>query len=436
MLPRAIFISPSPLDAIFETSAVFILGNVLSISFASLRRERERRTYFAALNQTSSVVSQSLELSDILNSSIDNVIDVMKVEVALVFLLDKEAGELVLAAHRGVSAEFVQGVGKIKLGEDSNSRVAETGEPLYVEDSSRSPELTKMAVREEGIQSQLIVPLKSKGRVMGTLYVAARSQRQVLLEELELVTAIGNQIGVAVDNARLYQQQREVAEQLRVMQENLRFYIHQVTRAQEEERKRISHELHDDTIQALVVLSRQLDALASGDKGLSEENRLRLEELWRQTDNILRGVRRLSQDLRPAALDRLGLLAALEWLASDVAEYSGIATKVNILGSERRLPEEVELALFRITQEALRNVWRHSQATEAEITVEFDESKTRITVSDNGKGFAFPEKIGDLARDGKLGLAGMQERVQLIGGTLTVQSQPDKGTSITVESPV
>ena len=91
--------------------------------------------------------------------------------------------------------------------------------------------------------------------------------------------------------------------------------------------------------------------------------------------------------------------------------------------------------LFRITQEALRNVWRHSQATKAEITVEFDESKTRITVSDNGKGFRPPRKIGDLARDGKLGLAGMQERARLIGGTLTVQSQPGKGSSITVELP-
>ncbi|GAI17074.1 unnamed protein product, partial [marine sediment metagenome] len=247
--------------------------------------------------------------------------------------------------------------------------------------------------------------------------------------------AIGNQIGVAVDNARLYQQQREVAEQLRVMQENLRFYIHQVTRAQEEERKRISHELHDDTIQALVVLSRQLDALASGDKGLSEENRLRLEELWQQTDNILRGVRRLSQDLRPAALDRLGLLAALEWLASDVAEYSGIAIKVNVLGTKRHLHEEVQLVLFRIAQEALRNVWRHSQATEAEITLEFDERKTRIIVSDNGKGFNLPKTMGDLARDGKLGLAGMQERAQLLDGTLTVQSEPGRGTTVTVVIP-
>ena len=267
------------------------------------------------------------------------------------------------------------------------------------------------------------------------------------LFESSAVFIIGNVLAISFNSLRrerehraqlevAQQEQQKVTEELRVMQQNLRFYLQQATRAQEEERKRISHELHDDTIQALVVLSRQLDALASGDKGLSEEKRLRLEELWKQTDNILRGVRRLSQDLRPAALDRLGLLPAVEWLASEVKEYSGISTKVNVVGEGRRLPEEVEIALFRISQEALRNVWRHSGATSAEITIEFDENKVRITVSDNGKGFELPENVGDLAKNGKLGLAGMQERAQLIGGVLTVKSETGKGSSITVEMPV
>ena len=230
-------------------------------------------------------------------------------------------------------------------------------------------------------------------------------------------------------------QQQQVAEELKVMQENLRHYLQQATRAQEEERKRISHELHDDTIQALVVLSRQLDSMTSGDSGLSEENRRRLEDLWQQTDSILKGVRRLSQDLRPAALDRLGLLPGLEWLASSVTEHSGIMAKVSVIGEERRLPEEVAIALFRITQEALRNVWRHSGGKHADIEVEFKEDRTRITITDDGEGFELPGKLGDLARKGKLGLTGMQERAQLVGGTLTVESRPGEGTSVIVELP-
>jgi PAS domain S-box-containing protein len=226
---------------------------------------------------------------------------------------------------------------------------------------------------------------------------------------------------------------RDITEQKR-MNENLRFYFQQATKAQEEERKRISHELHDDTIQSLVVLSRQLDAMAD-DPELSQENRARLEELWRQTDSILQGVRRLSHDLRPATLDRLGLLPAVEFLASEVTKRSGAATKVSLLGKEHRLPEEVAVALYRITQEALRNIWRHSEATRADIDIEFGEHWAKITVSDNGKGFQVPDKLSDLAKQEKLGLAGMQERAQLVGGTLTVKSQPGKGTTITVEAP-
>ncbi|MFC1914538.1 sensor histidine kinase, partial [Chloroflexota bacterium] len=184
-----------------------------------------------------------------------------------------------------------------------------------------------------------------------------------------------------------------------------------------------------------VVLSRRLDALASSNKTLPEETRLNLEELRQQVNDTIQSVRRLSQDLRPAALDRLGLLPALEWLASDVSEYTGITTRVSVLGSERRLPEELELILFRISQEAMRNVWRHSQATEAEITVEFAEKETRVTVSDNGRGFNLPETIDDLTRHGKLGLTGMQERARLAGGTLRIKSEAGKGSNITVEIP-
>jgi len=410
MLPRAILLSQYPIDALFETGAVFIIGNVLAISFDSLRKERDYRTRLeeaqeqlrahveaikenekrlASLNQISGTISQSLELNQVLGSAIDNVSSVMQVDGAWAFLLNEDAAELELAAYQGIPEEFARGVDKLKVGEGFSGRVARSGKPLFVDDVSQDSRLTREVVSKYGVQSMLVVPLTSKGKVNGTICIATYSHRFFQKEEIELLTVIGNQIGVAVENARLYQKQQEVAEQLRRMEENLRFYLHQVTRAQEEERKRISRELHDDTVQSLVA----------------------------------------------AALDRLGLLPALEWLASDVAEFSGIETKVNVVGTEHRLPEEVELVLFRITQEAMRNVWRHSQATKAEITVEFDQNKTRIAVSDNGKGFKLPKPIDTLARDGKLGLAGMQERARLIGGNLAVQSEIGKGSTLTVEIP-
>ncbi len=455
MLPRALFISENRTDAIFETSAVFIIGNVVAISFASLRKEREYRSQLetahqelkthiqaikenerrlASLNQISSTMSQSLELGQVLNLAIDNVMDVMQVDAAWIFLLNEEVGELELSAHRGFSEEFARGIDRLRIGEGFSGIVAETGKPLFTKDASQDSRLAREVVSKYNVRSMLTVPLSAKGEVNGTLSIAMRSHRMFQEEEIEQLIAIGNQIGVAIENARLYQRQQEVVGQLGKMQENLRFYVQQVTKAQEEERKRISHELHDETIQALVVLSRRLDNLASDKKGLPEEHRRNLEEIWQQTNDVIREIRRLSQDLRPAALDRLGLVPALEWLASEAAEYSGIHTDVSVHGNVRRFSGEVELVLFRITQEALRNVWRHSGASTAKITVEFEENKVRITISDNGKGFRIPERMVDYARDGKLGLAGMQERAQLIGGTLKVSSREGNGTNVVIEA--
>jgi len=222
MLPRAIFVSPHPRDALFETITVFYIGNAVAFFFQWLRQERERRIQLAVLNQIASVASQSLELSQILNSSIDSIMEVMNVDAAWVFLLDKEAGELTLAAHRGVSPLFAQDVDRVKLGEGFEGVVAQTGEPMFVEDASKDPRLTKVAVGEENIRSQLIAPLKAKGKVMGTICVATHDRRRFRQDEMELLTAIGNQIGVAIDNARLYQQEREFAELLRASEERYR----------------------------------------------------------------------------------------------------------------------------------------------------------------------------------------------------------------------
>ena len=393
MLPRAIFISPTPPDAVFESSAVFVVGNALAITFDSLRKEREHRTQLEMAQQELQASEERYrELFENAHDAIwlhdleGNIIAANKSFVSLTGYTLEES------QHIKADDLIAEGcIDRIKDIEDPLLRDTATG---YLSEAT----LVKKDKSKAFVQLSTN-PVFSNGQIVGFQHIA-----------------------------------RDVTEQ-KQMQDNLHYYLQQVTRAQEEERKRISRELHDEATQALVVLSRQLDSLASSGKGLSENSRLRLEELRQQTNNVMQGVRRLSQDLRPAALDRLGLVSALEWLASDVAEYSGIATKINTLGIERRLPEEVELVLFRITQEALRNVWRHSQATKAEITVEFDQNKIRITVSDNGKGFNLPKTIGDLARDGKLGLVGMQERAQLLGGTLTVQSQPGKGSSIAVEIP-
>ncbi|MBA7705003.1 Oxygen sensor histidine kinase NreB [subsurface metagenome] len=185
------------------------------------------------------------------------------------------------------------------------------------------------------------------------------------------------------------------------------------------------------------MLSRELDSfVVSAINHLSVEDISYVERLRQQTEHILDGVHRFSQDMRPSVLDDLGLVPALEWLASDLTEHFGIAVDMKVLGSVRRFPPEIELVLFRIAQEALRNVWKHSGASKARVTVEFGDDKAILTVQDEGKGFELPERMGDLTVAGKLGLAGMQERAQLIGGRLRLQSEPGKGTTVTLEVPV
>jgi PAS domain S-box-containing protein len=393
MVPRIIFISDYPMDSLFETGAVFVIGNILSFGFVSLRREREYHTQLE-------VTQQELKTSE------------------------ERYRQLFENAHDGIWIHDLEG-NFISANRATEIMTGYTREELY-----------KLNVKSFLSDESLDLAHRIRSKLLNDEPVEQPYEQRVFRRDgsegyLEIATSVVMDKGKPVGFQHIG---RDITEQRR-LNENLRFYLQQATRAQEEERKRISHELHDDTIQALIVLSRQLDALASDGKGLSKEVRLRLEELWKRTDSVLQGVRRLSQDLRPAALDRLGLLSAVEWLASEVTKYSGIATKVNMVGKEHRLPEEVAIALFRITQEALRNVWRHSGATSAEITIDFSDSRTKITVSDNGKGFILTGKVGDLAKHGKLGLAGMQERAQLVGGTLTVRSGLAGGTSITVEAP-
>jgi two-component system sensor histidine kinase DegS len=219
-------------------------------------------------------------------------------------------------------------------------------------------------------------------------------------------------------------------------EERLRNHLQEITLAQEEERRRIARELHDETAQDMIILLRQVDKLMSNADNLSVESNALLEELRQKTKEILDGVHRFSQDLRPSILDDLGLLPALEWLASDLTEHFGIAVEMKVEGTVRRLPPEVELVVFRIAQEALRNVWKHSGASKAGVTLKFGDDKAVLTVEDEGKGFKLPARVDDLTAAGKLGLAGMQERAQLIGGKLILESEPGRGATVTLEFPV
>lgn len=460
MLPRVTIVSSDRADAVLDIAVIAAIGIMLNLWLEGHRRELGRREQafqtlevakheiqqyvqavennekaLSTINAVCLVASQSLDLKKVLDTTVERVRDAMDLDVALAFLLNEDSQELELIAYRGVSVDFIQGLKGLKVGEGFNGTVVQTGQPLLVSDISSDPRLTRDVVKHEGILTQLVVPLKAKEKVVGTLSVAGHYPRVFKEEEIDLLTTIGRQVGVAIENSRLYEQERRHAEEQKELQEILRYYLRQVTRAQEEERQRIAQELHDDTIQDLVLLLHNIDRFSSTTDFLPPQEILFLEELRQRIHVISDEVRRFTQDLRPSVLDDLGLLPALEWLAQDVSKHFEIIVNFSSTGQERRFDPETRLTLFRIVQEALRNVWKHSGATEAQIKVEFTDKKTTFTVVDNGKGFELPERVEDLAQAGKLGLVGMQERAQLISALLRVQSQPGKGTTVTIELP-
>jgi len=225
---------------------------------------------------------------------------------------------------------------------------------------------------------------------------------------------------------------RDVTEEKRLY-DNMRYYLEQITRAQEEERKRIARELHDSTLQTLIALLHQLE-FQLNKTNLPIKDAKALWEFHEQLREVVHEVRRFSRDLRPSILDDLGLLPALEWLTQELKNNYAIESSLEISGEQRRLLPEAELLLFRIVQEALNNVAKHAEATTALVKIQFAENRVRVDVIDNGRGFTVPEKPGDLPRLGKLGLAGLQERAQLLGGSLKLASEPGKGSTVTVEA--
>jgi len=212
----------------------------------------------------------------------------------------------------------------------------------------------------------------------------------------------------------------------------LRNYVTEVTRAQEEERKRIARELHDETVQSLAVLAMDIQSISKKGNRVPRQVAGDLEELRQRTNAIIDGVRRFSYELRPDVLDQLGLIPALESLTNELSKEN-IRAHVEVTGRDRRLSPDLELALYRVAQEAIQNVRKHSGATKVIVTAEFEMDTVRLTILDNGRGFDVTEELPELAVRGRLGLIGMEERVRLFGGKLSIKSAPSKGTTIAVE---
>ncbi len=219
------------------------------------------------------------------------------------------------------------------------------------------------------------------------------------------------------------------------MQRNLRLYVNEVTRAQEGERLRLSREMHDGVLQNLLALGLELEKAIRAERREGRGQTGQLQTIRDEVQRLAREMRAMSHALRPSVLDELGLVPAVQTLLRGMEETRGIKTEMQVIGAESRLGAEMELALFRIVQEALSNVKRHSEASSVHVRIEFGARSLKAVVSDDGKGFQAPKRLSDLASERRLGLTGMEERAKMLGGQVSVESGPGTGTRVTVEIP-
>ena len=246
---------------------------------------------------------------------------------------------------------------------------------------------------------------------------------------IEVVTSL---IAVGAYSPTIQTIARDITEQKRA-HESIRNYAAKAIEAQEAERKRIAQDLHDETAQDLVSLGMDINSLIDF-KGQNQKHVAnRLEEFRNRTRDILKGVRSLSQALRPPMLEELGLVEALQWLTKGLAAQCGVKAQFDVDGTPRRLSPETEIAIFRIAQEGLNNIGKHAQATDITVKIKYHPEKVELKITDNGQGFELPDTFLNFAATSKLGLIGMHERAKLINGTLEVQSKLDEGTTLMLE---
>lgn len=392
MLPNALLTSEYRVDALGEVGGVVAAGAVINVGFERLRRERERRR----------LVGEQLRVSEERYREIfENAHDAIWLQdmQGRITMANKACAEITGFAPEELIAMRVKGF----LSEEPLNKARQIRKRLLAGETINEP-YEQEIIKRDGTSALLwLTPslITSQGWPTGFQFIA-----------------------------------RDITEQAH-MQENLNFYLQQVTRAQEHERQRIAQELHDETAQSLLLMAQRLDSLAStAKKRLNRDVAAELQEVRATTIEALMELRRLAQDLRPRILDDMGLVPALEWLADDLAEQDGIEARVEVDGTLPRLSEEGQLLLFRIAQEALRNIGKHSGASEATLSLRAYGDRLEMRVVDNGEGFTLPKAVGDLAATGKLGLLGMHERARLLGGTLDIRSERRKGTTVVVELPV
>lgn len=387
-------------------------------------------------------LSEAHELGAVLHRIVDGTAAIAGARYAGLALYD-EAGVIEAFVHHGIDEETEARIGAPPRGRGLLGEVAAADGPVRVEDIGADPRSCGFPPGHPPMRSFLGVPVRRSGRRYGSLYLTEKAAGGPFTEDDEaLVAAFAAFANGAIEAARLVEAERSRAAalvELAAAEERDRVrseMLGEILGAQEAERARVARDLHDDVGQALtsVLLGLRLveSSLRAPDVDLADAL-AHTEEVRGLVADALARTRRLAFELRPTVLDDVGLLAALERLVAETTARSPLAVELAAHGlGEGRLPAAIETVVYRVVQEALTNVVRHSGATGASVTVSLSESRLRAVVEDDGAGF---DPVATRARP-HLGIEGMTERAELVGGSVTLASAPGVGTTVRLEVPL
>jgi signal transduction histidine kinase/ligand-binding sensor domain-containing protein len=370
------------------------------------RESEQRRQEREALYRADAELHRYLSLDKVLQTLVDIAVEILRADKGSLLVWDDQREKLVVRASRGFQPETLQHL-SLGPGEGIAGQVALSGEPIVVEDAHLDARTTKRIIEPEGIRSIIQVPINVGGGVFGVFSADACQPHAFDQDQLRLLLALAQRAALAIENAQLYEQVKELA----VVQE----------------RNRLARELHDAVTQTLFSASLIAQALPATWERDREEGNALLEDLRQLNRGALAEMRTLLLELRPAALIETSMADLVRQLAEAIVGREGIPVDVSIEGS-CILPPDTHVALYRIAQEALNNVVKHARASRVGIFLHCDADTVSLTITDDGKGFNLPTA----QESGGFGLQGMAERAEQFGGTLTIQSTPGKGTTVTI----
>jgi len=390
------------------------------------RDQEEKNRRLSALNHVATSVGRDLDLDVVLDVSLRSTLDVMGLEQGWIFLKEPETDKFHLASSVGFNAT-----------EEASLEAAE-GYACQCQQSLMQGELGCEAILREcensALQSNgstrptchISIPLAARGHAFGVMNLTWLPCTEPGKDEIELLSTIGAQVSEAVANADLHATVREKEAARQAL-------LAALMKAQEDERLRLARELHDGAGQTLTSLLVRLKAME--DAAENREQSQDIASMCQEVSTTIERVRGIAYRLRPAALEELGLHVALRTLAEDMTGEAGLELQfVSSLGGQR-LPREVETALYRIAQEGLTNVVRHADCRRVHVELVRLPYTVCLQIEDNGRGFD-PNQLAHRKGSPRLGLIGIRERAENLGGSVAVLSASDSGTSLQVRIPL